>query len=175
MPLRDGRPLGETPYAGLLYSIKRVEAVSRSSPRPLKVWVAPRDMPTPRGSLLTGTPYHDELVRHLVVRRHGLLFWNPTVSRDDRQMLGMNAILAECAQRIGETGSGREHITSWTDKVIHSTTEHGDLVVHRFSLEDPRRGLRYRVNDVEFERFPEDGEVGLWITHARGDEFYVVE
>ncbi|MHC4769974.1 MAG: hypothetical protein ACYTEI_14865, partial [Planctomycetota bacterium] len=176
MPLRDGRPLGGSPYAGLLYTIKRVEAVSNSSSRPLKVWVSPRDRVNPKWpSALTGTPYHDELLRHLIVRRHGLLFWNAYVGGDDQQMLHTNAILARCAARIGEAGPGLEHATSWSAGIIQSTTYNGDVVVHRFTLEHPQVGLRYRVNDVEWERFPKADEVGLWVTHARGDEFHVVE
>jgi hypothetical protein len=173
--LRDGKPLGRSPYAGLLYSIKRVESVSRSSTRPLKAWVAPRDKPIPGGSLLTGSRYHDELLRHLIVRRHGLIFWNAKYGADHDLMLDINAILTECARRIGETGPSLPHVTTWNTAVIRSTTHRGGQVVHRFTLEHPHAGLRFRVNGVEHVRYPEAGEVGVWVTHTRGDDFHVVE
>ena len=45
--LRDGEPLGADAWAGLLYTIKRVEAADNSSARKLKVWVAPRKAAIP--------------------------------------------------------------------------------------------------------------------------------
>jgi hypothetical protein len=173
--LRDGEPLGDTPYAGLLFTIKRVESTSNSSTRPLKVWVAPKGKPLPMPAPFKGTPYHDELLRHLIVRRHGLILWNGRFGGDDEQMMHTSAILTECAERIGETGPSLAHSTAWSAAIIQSMTNHGDLVVHRFTLEHPRAGLRYRVNGVEHQRFPEAGEVGLWVTHARGEEFHVVQ
>ncbi|MHC4903570.1 MAG: hypothetical protein ACYTGD_18120 [Planctomycetota bacterium] len=123
LPLREGKPLGRTAYSGLLYMIKRVESVSKSSSRPLKVWVAPREMPIPRGSLLTGSVYHDELIRHLVVRRYGLILWNGDPGGgDDEKSLHLNGILNECAARTGETGSSQPHETAWSATVIQSTT-----------------------------------------------------
>jgi hypothetical protein len=174
-PLRGGRDLDKSAFAGLLYTIKRVEAADQSSPRPLKVWIAPRTMVRPRGSVLTGTPYHDELIRHLLVRRYGLILWNGEPGGDDpNELLNLNAILNECAERIGETGPALDDSTEWTDSVIESTTYHGDVVVHRFTLEHPEAGLRYRINGVEYVRHLGPGEVGLWVTHARGDDFHVV-
>jgi len=176
LPLRDGKPLGSSPYAALLHTIKRVETADNSSPRPFKVWIAPRDQTHPGGSRLKGTVYHDELLRHLVVRRYGLIYWNGDMGGDNEQMLHTNAILEECAGHIGETGPARPHDgTAWKTGVIQSTTHHGDQVVHRFTLEHPRAGLRYRVNGVNYHRNLGPGEVGVWVTHARGDDFHVVE
>jgi hypothetical protein len=176
LPLRDGKPLGNSPYAALLHTIKRVEVVDKSSPRPLKVWIAPRDMIIPGGSLLTGSHYNDELVRHLVVRRYGLILWNGEPGGgDNAKSLHLNGILSECAAHTGEDGSGQPHDTAWNTNVIQSTTHRGELVVHRFTLEHPRAGLRYRLNGVDYHRNLGPGEVGVWVTHARGDDFHVVE
>ena len=169
-PLRDGRPLGDSPYSGLLYTIKQVESVSNSSSRPLKVWVAPKRKYLPMPVPFRDTPYHDELVRHLLVRRHDLLLFNSRAS-DDRQMLEINALISQCATVIGETGSTMAHTTAWASDVIQSRTHNGDDVIRRFTLEHPEKPLRYRINGTEYERSPTAGEVGLWVRHARGDEF----
>ena len=73
------------------------------------------------------------------------------------------------------TGSCASVAQPWPDQIIQSTAYHGDLVVHRFTLEDPRAGLRYRINGVEHVRNLGPGQIGLWVMHARGDEFHVVD
>lgn len=175
LPLRDGRPLGSGAYSALLHTIKLTEAVDHSSPRPLKVWFSPRDMPLPQNSPFTGTPYHDELVRHLCVRRYGLILFNGTVGHDDAMMLQTNSILSECAEHIGEHGTGRRHTTDWADEVIQSRTNNGDRIVARFTLEHPERGVRYSINGEQKQVFPKEGEVGVWISWEREDVFDLVK
>ena len=43
-----------------------------------------------------------------------------------------------------------------------------------YTLEHPEKPLRYRINDTEYERSPMTGKVGLWVRHARGDEFVLL-
>jgi hypothetical protein len=169
--MRNGEPLGTSPYAAFLYTIKRIEGVEASTARPLKVWVCNRNKPTPRRRPVRGTPYNDEILRHMLVRRHGLVLWNANMGSDVREMMQTNAVIEDVAARIGETGSALPSVTGWQNTVVHSSTTGPGRVVHRFTLEFPNRPLRYRINDVEHVRFPDEGEVGIWVTHAPDDVF----
>jgi hypothetical protein len=168
---RGDEPLGSSPYAAFLYTIKRIESVEASSTRDLKVWVCSRTTPMQRPRPVAGTPYNDEILRHMLVRRHGLLLWNPHTAHNVQEMMQTNAIIEDVAVRIGETGSALPSRTEWSNAIVQSTATGPDRVVHRFTLEFPDQPLRYRLNDAEYVRFAEEGEVGLWVTHAPDDDF----
>jgi hypothetical protein len=173
--MRDGEPLGMSPYAAFLFAIKRIEAVQASTTRPIKVWVLNRNRSAPRPRPVQGTPYNDEILRHMLVRRYGLLIWNHEMGRDVQEMMQTNAVIEDVAGQIGETGDALPSQTEWVDTIVHSATSGPDRVVHRFTLEFPDQPIRYRINGVEYLGIPGDGEVGLWVTHAPGDDFHVVE
>jgi hypothetical protein len=168
---RGNSRLGSDPYAAFLYTIKRIESIEASSSRPLKVWVCTRNTRTKRPRPVAHTPYNDEIIRHMAVRRHGLLLWFTHSGNHGQEMMETNAIIEDAAVQIGETGEALPSLTQWTNSIVQSTTTGPNRIVHRFTLEFPDEPLRYRINDVEYVRFAEDDEVGLWVTHGPEDEF----
>jgi hypothetical protein len=168
---RKNKPLGMSPYAACLFTVKRVEAIEASSTRPLKVWVCSRNKATRTSRPVRGTPYNDEILRHMLVRRHGLLLWNAGMGDNEQEMMQTNAIIAETAAMIGETGSALPYVTDWPNSIVHSSATGPHGVVHRFTLEFPDKPLRYRLGGRTHAKFPEPGEVGLWVTHQPDDKF----
>jgi hypothetical protein len=173
--MRNGEPLGMSPYAAFLYTTKRIEAVEASTIRPFRVWVCSRNMAAPKPRPVKGTPYNDEILRHMLVRRYGLILWNANMGGNGQEMMQTNAVIEDAASHIGESGRALPGRTEWSDTVVHAATTGPDRVVHRFTFEFPDQPIRYRINDVVYERCPEEGEVGLWVTHAREDDFELLD
>ncbi|MHC4901137.1 MAG: hypothetical protein ACYTGD_05685 [Planctomycetota bacterium] len=178
---RGDGPVGSSAYSAFLYHIKRIEAVEASSTRRLNVWVCSRNQKTPKPRPVLGTPYNDEILRHMVVRRHGLVLWNAGMGGNEQEMMQTNAVIADAAVQIGETGDALPNVTGWSDTIVHSATtglpdmaDGSNRIIRRFTLEFPDQPLRYRINDVTFTRYAEEGEVGLWVSHEEDDDFELV-
>jgi len=61
------------------------------------VWVCSRNQSTPRQRPVRDTPYNDEILRHMLVRGHGLLLFNAGrggIEQDSRTVLEPEADLA---------------------------------------------------------------------------------
>lgn len=183
----DGvQPLGQSPFAGLLYSVNRLRDMARSSTLPMHPWLAWQryagDGPGKPVAAIGGSPYYRELAIHLAL--HGateFLFWNPhpaptardpaPLSQPEDEIL-LDGILDDLNRRLGP--GPRKPLTlqpvAWNARVVASGLRVGDRVTWRFTFAPGAEPCEAMLDGKPVRLEPAAGEVGAWFTHAASQQ-----
>ncbi|MBI5834659.1 MAG: hypothetical protein HZB16_20360 [Armatimonadetes bacterium] len=184
--LAGTRPLGRSPFAGMLRSLNQLRAMQRSSARPIMPWVAwPRyagDGPGAPVVPIAGTPYYRELVLHLALAGcDTMLLWNPhpwaagqkpeDLSMPDDERL-LDGILADLNRRI--TGPRRTPVSTaavaWDARYVATGLRLDDKILWRVTLDGEARKLSMRWLGNQMAIPLEPDTPGAWCITSPGAE-----
>lgn len=161
---------GRHPYAVVRWQVKRARAMWRSNDGRFLPWISRKGFAE---SALKGTPYYEELVRHLALLGNPLLFWNSSTENPPRtDDARIDRVLRDVEAHTDGTGPILESSGDipWTADPLITRTRSGSKTVYRVTIQrvdpDDQRAIVVRIlengADTEDSLLIRGGEVGAW-------------